>query len=267
MATRNPKPGLTTGALKLSRSSRKKGEPGARVMAPAEQLLSLEEVMVGFQKSLARATRASLETSRAESDIGLGDRALYVVDAVNVSLKAIMVAGVNEHGRISAIGVDLATQEPALQSTLEFRVQAKPIEAISQPELILADLDPLGLRLPRHCLRGTLIARSAETAGNERSLRPQPGKRVTLTMIGGDTRESETLTLTTNPVGQFEIELDASSNTVSYGDRQGKLERIRLTERDDDFFVFATHESDEGTRLISNMLHFNVRRSSTRAKE
>lgn len=277
---------------------RAKAAPGARALLPSAAAVTLEEVLVGFQKSLARATRASFETARADYEVGLGQRALYVVDGIGVNLAAGLSAGRDDAGRVQAISLDLGETDPQRSSRLEFRVQARPIEAIDGEQLVLADLDPLGLQRPRHVLRLTLIGLATEdqpavrssaeieraAANASRALDaptaraavrgtpraagawvPLPHRPVVLFVVGPD-GEGETFALTTNQVGQVDVEIDAGANRLTSLGRSATLAKLDLAARDDEFFAYAsaTLTGLEGVqrKLVSNVLQFAVKRDA-----
>lgn len=256
-------------ALLRARGGRRKAEPAARQLLPAEGTITLEELLIGFQRSLARATRSSLETARADPQVGLGQRSLYVVDGIGVSLPAGLVMSKDSGGAVQAVSLDLGAAADRA-ATLEFRVQARPIEALEGEQLLLADLDPLGLQRPRHRMRLTLIgAQRADEAGLQPqraggteapAWTPLPGQEITLYVIGGDTAASESFRLTTNAAGQVDVTIDALANRIESGDRSQGFERLDLVRRDDDFFVHAVVQGGGGQRLASNVLAFSVKR-------
>ncbi|MBX3606621.1 MAG: hypothetical protein KF788_15185 [Piscinibacter sp.] len=298
MATRRQPPG-GSGARRLGAArERAKSMPAARALLPSSGSVTLEELLVGFQKSLARATRASFETARADYEVGLGQRSLYVIDGIGINLAAGVSAGRDAGGQVQAITLDLGEADPERASRLEFRVQARPIDAIDGEQLVLADLDPLGLQRPRHALRLTLIGLASEdqpavrssaeieraAASASRALDapaargavraaarpggawvPLPHRPVVLFLVGAD-GEGETFALTTNQVGQVDVEIDAQANRIASLGRQAALGKLDLAARDDEFFVYASAElagaGGEPHRLVSNVLQFAVKRSA-----
>ena len=276
--------------VKLRTSRRRKPRAAPRVLRPVrDEGVPLEDVLVAFEKSLARATRHSVETSRAEVGFGLGERAVYVVDALNLQLKVGLRAARGPEGKMSHILVDFGDQQPDAQSTVDFRVQARPLEAFKGSQLILANMDSLGHLQPQYRLRGTLLlqpqavaeraARSAamdtpsaaaaapdETLRTpegpvERVLQPQADLDIEVRIIGGDTHKLDRFLAATNAVGQFDFTINAADNTVMCGNKQGKLANVDLKEKDDDFFVFALYNpGDGGEQIVSNIIHLDVKR-------
>lgn len=261
--------------LRLTRRKVDKGAAASRTITPVpEGVVTLEEMLVAFQKSLARATRASFEASRAEPGFGLGEQSLYVIDGLDISLNAGCAAAFGPNGKPSHVVLDFdRPAEAGGTARFDFRVQARPLEPLQGAQIILADLDPLGHALPEFRLRGTLMLHppdqttrsldgmSEAVARKLRALRPQADRRVDIHIVGGDTRKVDLVSIETNAVGQFEFSIDAERNRFVSGDRSSALAQVRLTGEDDDFFVFATFESDEiDTPLVSNIMRFDVKR-------
>jgi hypothetical protein len=273
----------------------RRSAPSARSFVPASGTVALEDVLVGFQRSLARATRSSLETSRADWQVGLGQRSLYVVDSIGVTLQAGVIAALDPDGQVQSLSLDLGQTEGPGASTLEFRVQARPIEAIAGEQLTLADVDPLGHARPRHRMRFTLIGRhdgggAAVTrptraappeelaAARARGIRAGPEEGVSLEvpqtaptwvplagcdlevhLVGGDSGKTETFLLRTNLAGQADLEIDPGANRIEFGGARAALKLLDLREHDDDFFVFARcrPQGSEGG-IVSGHLTSNV---------
>ena len=287
--------GADDGPRALSRGRRRaKRAPGARTLHPEEGSVTLEEVLVGFQRSLARATRSSLETSRADWQVGLGQLALYVVDGINVTLQAGVVMARDAAGQVASVSLDLGRRDPGPgQATVEFRVSSRPIEAINGEQIVLADLDPLGLRRPRHAMRVTLIGALSPGEPAVRALRqvevrtlestlesapppqaptwaPLPGRPLHVYVVGNATGHTEAFALSTNSVGQLDIEIDALANRIISGELSAGFTELDLTGRDDEFFVWAACNSDlaagiEGN-LTSNVLQFTVKREAAKGR-
>jgi hypothetical protein len=286
--------------VKLSATRRRKPVAVARVIRPVlDRGVPLEDVLVALEKSLARATRHSVETSRAEVGFGLGERALYAIDALNIQLKVGCSAARGPDGTLSHVLVDFGGRPPETQSLVEFRIQARPLEALKGSQLILADMDALGHARPQYRLRGTLlleppqppIVRAAMAVPGEgepgapqpeppaaampplevveapagRKLHPQADLEVEVRIVGGDTHKVDSFKATTNAVGQFEFTIDARDNRVEHANRRGTLLNVDLKQKDDDFFVFAIYapEGDSDQAVVSNIIHLDVKREQT----
>lgn len=272
----------------------RKAAPSARSFVPASGTVALEDVLVGFQRSLARATRSSLETSRADWQVGLGQRSLYIVDSIGVTLQAGVIAALDADGQVQSLSLDLGQTEGAGASTLEFRVQARPIEAIAGEQLTLADTDPLGHARPRHRMRFTLIGRHdgggagvarptraappEELARRVRGARgtPEEGQSIDVPepaptwvplaqcdlevhLVGGDSGKEEHFLLRTNLAGQADLEVDPAANVIEFGGKRASLKVLDLRQHDDDFFVFASCKpQSSASGLVSGHLTSNV---------
>lgn len=264
--------------LKLTRRSVKsRGVPSAREITAADSTaVTLEDMLVAFQKSLARAARASFETSRSSVGFGLGEQSLYVVDTLDISLNAGCAAGIGADGKLSHVLLDFGrTPDQGGTARFDFRVQARPLEALAGAQIILADLDPLGHARPEYRLRGTLLLQNEPAQARElvpservkealRKLVPQADRTVDIHVVGGDTKKIDVVRVETNAVGQFDFAIDAERNRFSVGDRSGPLSNVKLAMEDDDFFLFAAFESDALPEpLVSNIMRFDVKRRAT----
>ncbi|MBS0444405.1 MAG: hypothetical protein JSR59_00505 [Proteobacteria bacterium] len=277
---------------------RDKTAPSRRLLTHEQGSVTLEEVLVNFQRSLARATRSSLETARADLQVGMGQRALFVIDSIDVTLKAGVVMARDAAGGVQAVSVDLdAAPSGPGQAELKFRIASRPIDPIATQQITLADLDPLGLQRPSHRVRVTLIGRrlvsddavqapeqpapqalervvGLESVGDAdtaepppRVLSPLPGRKLHLYVVGTTTGATEIFILTTNAVGQADVEIDALSNRVTSGELGGRFKKLDLTRKDSEFFVWAACNQDlaDGItdKLTSNVLQFTVKRESS----
>jgi len=293
------KPGAAAEAPRALTASpeRDKEVPTPRLLHHERESVTLEEVLVNFQRSLARATRSSLETARSDLQVGLGQRALYVIDGIDVKLQAGVVMARDAAGSIQAVSVDLGA-DPAGpgQAELSFRIGSRPIEPIASEQIVLADLDPLGLQRPSHRMRITLIGRrlasepavsapehpapqalrpatdlesvgAKATAEPQRVLSPLPGRDLHLYLVGTTTGATEIFILRTNAVGQADVEIDALGNRVTSGDLGGRFRKLDLTRKDSEFFAWATCKPGQAdgvtTDLISNVLQFTVKRDTS----
>ena len=248
--------------VRLSRMRGAKGDVAPRVLREAERPVALEEMLTAFQKSLGRANRSSLEASRAEPEFFLGNRALYVIEGLNVSLRVGVRAGSFEGSVDKRVLVDFDAPETE-RSEVQFRVQSKPLEATRTNQLLLADGDPLGNQRPQFQLIATLIGVSRPDEGEESpdapDLLPRPLKERTVQfrIIGGESGTMDVVTLRTNRLGQSRLTIDAARNRLESSGLTGSLKKVDLIEENDDFFVVVT--SDDPA-LESDVLHFNIDR-------
>jgi hypothetical protein len=227
----------------------------------------------------------------------MGQRALYVIDGIGVTLQAGVVMARDADGCIQAVSVDLGADPGGPgQARLEFRVASRPIEPIASQQLVLADLDPLGLQRPSHKLRVTLIGmrlgsdaavqapyeppaqalESVEEAApatpppGARVLSPLPGRTLHLYVVGTTTGATEVFILVTNAVGQADVEIDALGNRVTSGERSAVFKQLDLTRKDSEFFVWAACKPElaDGitANLTSNVLQYTVKRETAGRK-
>ena len=146
--------------------------------------------------------------------------------------------------RLTLIGL-ASEDQPAVRSSAEIeRAAANASQVLNAPQA-----------------RGG--ARAAGATGG--AWVPLAHRKVVLFVVGADA-EGETFALTTNQVGQVDIEIDSSSNRISSHGRSAQFGKLDTAARDDEFFVYASAElaGFEGVlkKLVSNVLQFTVRRAA-----
>lgn len=194
-------------------------------------LVTLEEVLVAFQKSLARSTRSALETSRSEPEFATGKQPLYVVEGLDVDLSTgIQARREEDDGAPEGVLLDFAASEGE-RSTIHLRVEAKPLELERAARLLLADLDPLRERSPVASLRATALDEEG---------RPAAGRELAVHVTGepGSTR----LQVTTNERGQVDFTIDPMRRQLTW--RQGRA-RFDLDLVGHAYFVWCSSEHPE----------------------
>jgi hypothetical protein len=228
----------------------------------------------------------------------MGQRSLYVVDGLGITLQAGVVMCRDAAGHVQSVSLDLGRGGGPAPATVEFRVAARPIELINGEQLVLADLDPLGQRRPRHSMRVTLIGELAPGEPAVKPLRevpvrrlesmrekaaapapapvpaptwaPLPGRKFILYVVGSDTGRTEAFQLSTNSIGQLDVEIDAISNRITSGALSAAFAELDLSGRDDEFFVWAacSSELEPGIKnnLTSNVLQFTVKRVDAKGR-
>jgi hypothetical protein len=174
-----------------------------RLTSPTPQP-TLEEVLVSFQKSLARTTLAATNAGKADPGFLLGERTLYVVDGLEVELHA----GVGVARRTSAAAPDRVLLDfqapPDARSSIRFRVTSKPITPIPGPEVVLAQLDVLGAGVE---------FRAWMCAGENTA---QAGAKITVHVVASDPNASPATTeLIARPDGTVAFTVDPASGRVS----------------------------------------------------
>jgi hypothetical protein len=97
---------------------------------------------------------------------------------------------------------------------------------------------------------------------------PLPGRKLHLYVVGSDTGRTEAFSLTTNSIGQLDIEIDALANRITSGDLSATFAELDLTGRDDEFFAWAASSPGLAAgienNLTSNVLQFTVKRDAAK---
>ena len=193
---------------------------------------TLEAFLVACQKSLARSVRSAQQAGKSDSEFAQGERPVYVIDEVAFSLSA----GVHiEAGEETLAGdrVLLDFDAPGeRRSTLEFRVAMKPIEVLVGAKLELANLDPLGQRLPDAKLRAWLVDEHG---------RPVPDQLVTLHFCRAGYKAVRQIETKTNPVGRIDFVVRADDDKVKVVGVRKPFETY-LRGAVEEYYVWATTE-------------------------
>jgi hypothetical protein len=177
--------------------AKKKAPRGPNVTT--SHVVSLDEFVVQSQKCLARAVESAMEAAKAEVSFSEGDRPMYVVDGLTFDLSA----GISsEPGK--TVRLDFESREKE-RSRLTFRVERKPIEVASEPQLILSNLDPLGTLRPNLQLRINYFDRGE----------PKRGRQVRLNVAeSGDSAASNHFDLETDYLGRVEIHVNLDTSVL-----------------------------------------------------
>lgn len=108
--------------------------------------ITLEEVLVAFQKSLARSCRNMVAVGKSNEEILSGNRSLYAIGSLDVELRA-DVAMHDAKGIFSGDRIFLNLPEPGRASptntTLRFKVESRPVEAVTGAGITLSQFKPL----------------------------------------------------------------------------------------------------------------------------
>lgn len=100
---------------------------------------TVDDVIVGFQKALGRAWRASEDAMKADPGIAGGTRQLFGVSQLDIELACVIQPHPNVPDRLT-VRLDPPAGQPA--SVLRFRVEAKPVNSVNSTILTLSKAEP-----------------------------------------------------------------------------------------------------------------------------
>lgn len=202
---------------------------------------TLEAFLVACQKSLARSVRSAQQAAKSDSEFAQGERPVYVIDEVGFSLSA---------GVRIARGEELLAGERVIldfdapgerRSTLDFRVEMKPIEVLIGAKLELCNLDPLGERLPDARLRVWLV----DDTG-----RPVDDHEVVLHFCRAGYKTVRRIEARTNKVGRIDFLVRAHENEVKIVGVRKPYETF-LRGAVEEYYVWATAaRKDEWQKVV-----------------
>lgn len=169
-------------------------------------LVSLEDVMVACQKSLARTQRSAIQAARAAPDLSLADRPTYVIEDLELDLSAGLFVSLKDDQEPNQVLLDFDAPSD-VRSRLRFRVESRPREYTDDLRLRLANLDALGRRRPAMELRLWLHG-ELDDDGNMHE--PETGVPVEILFapVGIPGQPVQTVTQRTDYLGRIEIRVD-----------------------------------------------------------
>ncbi|HAS47050.1 MAG TPA: hypothetical protein DCS93_41585 [Microscillaceae bacterium] len=123
----------------------------------------LEEVLVAFKKSLARATLASEQASKYDVQFLLGNRTLYNVGSLNLNL-SVGIDIDNQKGiKNDRILLDFSQEiNSDKRSNIQFRVDSLPLEPIKGPKVVLARRNKVNTKDQRNEFKVWAVDRQGE---------------------------------------------------------------------------------------------------------
>ena len=191
-------------------------------MAEAE----LQDILTAFQKSLARANQATQNVRKREVDYLSGMRALYVIDSLEVELKAsVDMADSDGDDKPDRITLNL-NPAPEKASTFRFAVSSSPLQPVDREELILTPVASdkelrEGLNRFTAWHLGPKPSETPPTADpaeptTNAPFQPQPNQKLVVVF----TPETEPdnprfIEATTNSLGRIDFEVDTQSGQIT----------------------------------------------------
>ncbi len=187
---------------------RKRPKP-KKIAERPKRSVTFDEVIVAFQKTLARAGMAAREASRRDADFVLGEKTLYIVDGMDIELKAALTPGTIDDEDADRILVDFDA-DASNRSIVSFRVESRPLEALETTALQLSNLDPLNLKPDLVELGIVLI----DKVGDQ--FKGRSGSKVTINIAANDAILG-TYTVTTGTKGRARLVLDIETGQIDAG--------------------------------------------------
>lgn len=231
------------------RKTHREKRAAARVVTQVERPVTLEEVLVSFQKSLARASQSAEQASRADPGFALGQSQLYTVSnlkiSLNVGVRPATSQALGSDRDADRMVLDFNEEDPDKLSTIDFEVRADPLELETGTRLLIADGDPLGEKRPDTVVRLTAL----KTLDTGQTL-PDKNLKVSLRIVGELGDAANPIDLTTGADGTLSITIDPDENTVMGLGIKEKITDLDLS-REHGFYVFATAEGYEPTETLA----------------
>jgi len=171
--------------------------------------ITLEEVLVAFQKSLARSCKNVVAVGKSSEEILTGNRTLYNINSLEVELHADVsmhdAKGIFGGDRIFMSLVDPARNKPT-NTTVRFRVESHPVEAVTGAGISLSQFKPLEWRGQNY----GFILRVTDQTGRSA---PDCPVLVRFTAAEGRGKALE-WRIATNPLGNIVFSVNAASGEI-----------------------------------------------------
>jgi len=169
----------------------------------------LEDVLIAFQKALARTAQLTANEKEADARFLAAERVLFGVDKLDVDLNA-SIAVIRENGDDFVVSLDFAG-DPAERSRLKFSVDPTPLEPISAPTIALMPLTPT---------RGVKTVSFLGTVVDARG-KAMPGAIVSIYAARRGVRgqRSRGLETGTDSAGRIRFDVDFGRRLISIVDR------------------------------------------------
>lgn len=200
-------------------------------------LPNLDDVLIAFQKSLARVRQKTTEVSKYETEYTKGNRALYMVDSVDVELAVGFEVDTLSEGNPDFVKVNFSPVNEVNKSVLRFSVAPLPLD---KPEEIMIIL----VKSPYDTDEYKLSVISKD----------QRVRKVVLKFISIGEKSSQTeLELKTDLLGELKFTVNKQSGSISV---QGYKQPRRLKElnNEDTWFVQGILTLEDNNYLKSDII-------------
>jgi hypothetical protein len=220
----------------MPRKDVRKSAPARQIVSTQDWTVTLDEVLVAFQKTLSRARRSAQDYANREVAFATGRKTLYTIDRLDVELNAAFRLATADRHAPDLVHVNFEA-DPKERSVVRFAVSPLPFEPVADCALRLSDLDTLRTDPARFPLQVMLLGPA--TQGDQTTIGPL-GKHNVSVMIAFEGREVS-----------FSVTTATGKNA---GGKEVSLAKLRLREAEQ-FSVLAISVDPPAT---SNVLTFKV---------
>lgn len=180
----------------------------------ASKPVPLEEMLGAFQKSLARSNEATLDVRKRDLDYLKGHRALYIIDSLEIDLKAAVTVPLDEDGKATQVFVDSQAQ-PEHLSSIKFTVESSPLEAVKGPKVLLTRTRPASSTPGRNEFTAWVIDSNGPAS--------QQPIDVVFSQANGKGR-NRTVALETDSLGKIEFSIDLKTGAFELKNGGGEVD-------------------------------------------
>lgn len=123
----------------------------------------LEEILIAFQKSLARVNQNMSSVQNSELDLIAGRRTLFAIDTLDVELTLMADTSLDNWVKsCDRVWVEMSSKPELGNLKLSFRVTSKPIEPLGEPRLLLSQFKPISSKISEYWYIASWIGENNE---------------------------------------------------------------------------------------------------------
>lgn len=226
--------------------ARKPGDPKppgkvvepVRVVNDAEHGTTLEEVLIAFQKTLARVRQSAEQYEAKEGEFRLGRKALFSVNELELDLNVGLAVARKGDKEPDRIHVNFEA-DPSVRSTIRCRVVTEPVELVMGAVLRLVKLREETELLGKKRWYGvSLTGPKRESERSEADL--LEGRDVTIVLLTDAGSWQTTLQTGQNKdAGTIEFSVQSREGSISLFNSDESHEWLFAREKSKEFGIFA----------------------------
>lgn len=173
----------------------------------SSDVTTLDEVLVGFQKTMARVGKRMRAALYSDSELLRASRSLYAIDGMNVTLHLRTAPETAADAR-DRVRVEFARSPADANLTVAFRVESRAVQELTEARLVLVSF---GARFDRPAMHDLVVV-ALEQDGSPIA---DVAVLVHVTAVG-KTDQKITLDACTDATGRVWIEVDATPRAVAF---------------------------------------------------
>lgn len=173
----------------------------------SSEVTTLDEVLVAFQKTMARVGKRMRAALYSDTELLRASRSLYAIDGMNVTLHLRTEPATDAASR-DKVRVAFADSPGDANLTVDFRVESRPVQELTEARLILASY---GARFDDPATHDLVVV-ALEQSGAPIA---DAAVKVHVTAIG-ETDSTLVLDATTDATGRLWVEVNSRTRAMTF---------------------------------------------------